>query len=100
LLQPGLGPCFVPNGHTDDPEIPRARSVIDYFCRRRALDWRPDTERARLGIFTISARTERARPAERADEPAPQPLREKSVTLTDDAARLFRELATSVAPDR
>jgi ribonucleoside-diphosphate reductase alpha chain len=100
LLQSGLGLCFVPNGHTDDPEIPPARSVIDYFCRRLAVDWLPYTERARLGIFTISRRMEQAGLAERADEPAPQPLREQSVTLRDDAARLFWELATSVAPAR
>jgi hypothetical protein len=42
LLRPGLGMSFVPSGHTDDPEIPRARSVVDYFSRRLALDWLPD----------------------------------------------------------
>jgi len=51
LIGAGLDLCFVPNGHTDDPEIPRARSVIDYISRRLALDWLPRTERAALGVL-------------------------------------------------
>jgi ribonucleoside-diphosphate reductase alpha chain len=39
LLRPGLGMSFVPSGHTDDPEIPCARSVVEYFSRRLAIDW-------------------------------------------------------------
>lgn len=39
LLRPGLGLSFAPNGFTNDPEIPRARSVVDYVARRLALDW-------------------------------------------------------------
>lgn len=39
LLRPGLGVTFAPSGHTDDPDIPRARSVVDYVARRLALDW-------------------------------------------------------------
>ena len=42
LLRPGLGTSFVPSGHTDDPEIPRAPSVVDYLSRRLAIDWLPD----------------------------------------------------------
>ena len=45
LLRPGLGVSFVPNGHTDDPEIPRARSVVDYVARRLAIDWLPRARR-------------------------------------------------------
>lgn len=41
LLRPGLGASFVPNGYTDDPEIPRVRSVVDYVARRLAIDWLP-----------------------------------------------------------
>jgi hypothetical protein len=54
LLRPALGLYFVPSGHTDDPEIPRARSVVDYFARRLAVDWLPYAERAALSVFTIS----------------------------------------------
>ena len=54
LLRPALGLYFVPSGPTDDPEIPRARSVVDYFARRLAVDWLPYPERAALSVFTIS----------------------------------------------
>jgi ribonucleoside-diphosphate reductase alpha chain len=50
LLRPGLGLRFAPGGSTDDPEIPRARSAIDYFSRRLAIDWLPDHDRAALGV--------------------------------------------------
>ena len=59
LLRPALGARFDPSGHTDDPEIPRARSVIDYIARRLALDWLPYPERAGLGVFTVSERPAR-----------------------------------------
>jgi ribonucleoside-diphosphate reductase alpha chain len=60
LLRPGLGLCFAPGGSTDDPEIPRARSAVDYFSRRLAIDWLPDADRAALGVLTISERVARA----------------------------------------
>jgi hypothetical protein len=41
LIRPGLGLWFVPNGRTDDPEIPAARSPVDYVARRLAIDWLP-----------------------------------------------------------
>ena len=41
LLRPALGLSFLPNGFTNDPEIPRVRSVVDYMARRLALDWLP-----------------------------------------------------------
>src|ERR1700761_1406434 len=34
LLEPALGLRFPPSGATDDPEVPRARSVVDYMARR------------------------------------------------------------------
>lgn len=46
LLRPALGLGFAPSGATDDPEIPQARSVIDYACRRLAIDWLPPRSRA------------------------------------------------------
>jgi ribonucleoside-diphosphate reductase alpha chain len=60
LIKPGLDMCFVPNGHTDDPEIPRVRSVVDYVARRLAIDWLPSTVRAELGVFTVTERLQRA----------------------------------------
>jgi hypothetical protein len=70
LLRPALGAHFDPSGHTDDPEIPRARSVIDYIARRLALDWLPYPERAGLGVFTAAERTERSRSAAGGPSPA------------------------------
>lgn len=60
ILRTGLDLCFVPNGHTDDPEIPRVRSVVDYIARRLAIDWLPHTERATLGVVTLTERVEQA----------------------------------------
>jgi hypothetical protein len=48
LLRPGLGLCFAPGGSTDDPEIPRVRSMVDYFSRRLAVDWLPDASAREL----------------------------------------------------
>ena len=59
LIRPGLDQFFVPNGHTDDPEIPRVRSAVDYFARRLAIDWLPYPERAELGVYTLTERVER-----------------------------------------
>jgi hypothetical protein len=60
LIGPGLDQFFVPNGHTDDPEIPRVRSAVDYLARRLAIDWLPYPERAALGVYTLSERVQRA----------------------------------------
>jgi ribonucleoside-diphosphate reductase alpha chain len=62
LLRPGLGLRFAPDGRTDDPEIPRAFSAVDYCCRRLAIDWLPYPGRAALGIITPGERARRARP--------------------------------------
>jgi ribonucleoside-diphosphate reductase alpha chain len=61
LVRQGLNLHFVPNGHTDDPQIPRVRSVIDYIARRMAIDWLPYEKRAELGIFTVDERVDQAR---------------------------------------
>ena len=56
LVHQGLDLYFVPNGHTDDPQIPRARSVVDWAARRLAIDWLPYEVRAAEGIFTVDER--------------------------------------------
>ena len=61
LITPGLDLYCVPNGRTDDPQIPRVRSVIDYVARRLAIDWLPYPDRASLGVFTIDERMAAAR---------------------------------------
>src|SRR6201985_580401 len=60
LIRPGLDEFFVPNGHTDDPEIPRVRSAVDYIARRLAIDWLPAAERAELGVYTLTERVHMA----------------------------------------
>jgi ribonucleoside-diphosphate reductase alpha chain len=60
LIRPGLDQFFVPNGHTDDPEIPRVRSAVDYIARRLAIDWLPYPERAALGAYTLTERVQHA----------------------------------------
>ena len=55
LIRCNLDLYFVPNGRTDDPDIPRARSIADYTARRLAIDWLPAEERAQLGSATGSS---------------------------------------------
>ncbi len=63
LIRPGLGQDFTPNGPTDDPEIPRVCSAVDYIARRLAIDWLPYRDRAVLGIYTLTERTDDPGPA-------------------------------------
>ena len=60
LIRPGLDQEFMPNGHTNDPEIPRVRSAVDYVARRLAIDWLPYPERAALGVYTLTERVQQA----------------------------------------
>ena len=60
LVRAGLGQFFVPNGDTDDPDIPRVRSAVDYIARRLAIDWLPYPDRAALGVYTLTERVQRA----------------------------------------
>jgi hypothetical protein len=45
---------FIPNGATDDPDLPLVRSAIDWVTRRLAIDWLPNEERAAAGILTAT----------------------------------------------
>ena len=56
LIRPGLDQYFLPHGRTDDPEIPRVWSAVDYIARRLAIDWLPYPERAALGVYTLAER--------------------------------------------
>jgi len=59
LIRPGLDQYFMPNGRTDDPEIPRVCSAVDYIARRLAIDWLPYPDRAALGVYTLAERVRR-----------------------------------------
>ena len=78
LIRPGLGQDFTPNGPTDDPEIPRVCSAVDYIARRLALDWLPYRDRAVLGVYTLT---------ERRDEPGPAASRLLSGYVVSARAR-------------
>jgi ribonucleoside-diphosphate reductase alpha chain len=69
LIRHGLDQFFVPNGHTDDPEIPRVRSAVDYIARRLAIDWLPYPDRAALGVYTLTERVQHASTWMAAQEP-------------------------------
>jgi ribonucleoside-diphosphate reductase alpha chain len=56
LIRPGLDQYFLPNGRTDDPEIPSVWSAVDYIARRLAIDWLPYPDRAALGVYTLAER--------------------------------------------
>jgi hypothetical protein len=95
LIRQGLDLYFVPNGHTDDPDIPRVRSVVDWVARRLAIDWLPYEVRAAEGIFTMAEREDAA--AEwLATEAASLPAAD-----TDEWAAFHAELANGIgSPSR
>jgi hypothetical protein len=70
LLRSGLDLRFTPDGRTDDPEIPRVRSVADYLARRLAIDWLPYPERAAIGVYTLTERVTLAGSWMRTQDPA------------------------------
>jgi ribonucleoside-diphosphate reductase alpha chain len=59
LIRPGLDLYFMPNGPTDDPEIPSVWSAVDYVARRLAIDWLAYSDRAALGVYTLTERVRR-----------------------------------------
>ncbi len=61
LVRHNLDLYFTPSGRTDDPQVPRARSIADYTAHRLAINWLPSEERAQLGIFTMDERVDQAR---------------------------------------
>jgi hypothetical protein len=98
LLRPALGLYFVPAGHTDDPEIPRVCSVVDYFARRLAIDWLPYAERKALGVFTIAELVEQTRRnSDGSLVRGTPPIRKHlmSATPSGSDSRLLWELATA-----
>lgn len=85
LVHQGIDLYFVPNGHTDDPDLPRVRSVVDWIARRLAIDWLPYEVRAAEGIFTMGERVTAAGDW-LAAEAAKIPTVQTEVASTDPAA--------------
>jgi ribonucleoside-diphosphate reductase alpha chain len=52
------GMRFEPAGMTDDPDVRIAASIMDYLFRKLAVVYLPYEERAGLGIFTTSERSQ------------------------------------------
>jgi hypothetical protein len=64
LIGPGLDQSFAPQGRTNDPEIPKVHSAVDYVARRLAIDWLQYSDRAALGVYTFTERVRRRALAE------------------------------------
>ncbi len=56
------GMRFEPAGMTDDPDIRISTSIMDYLFRKLAVLYMEPSERAELGIFTTSERTQQTLP--------------------------------------
>ncbi|MEM7338905.1 MAG: vitamin B12-dependent ribonucleotide reductase [Actinomycetota bacterium] len=56
------GMRFEPAGMTDDPDIRIASSIMDYLARKLAVLYLSHDERAGLGIFTTSERSQQTLP--------------------------------------
>ena len=90
---------FEPAGMTDDPDIRISSSIMDYLFRKLAVLYMDPSERAELGIFTTSERTQQTLPgvdeavSVQGDEMAADP---KSVDSADEV--LAKMEAQQVAP--
>lgn len=82
LIRPGLDQHFMPNGRTDDPEIPEVWSAVDYIARRLAIDWLPYRDRAALGVHTLAER-----------------ILMTSASAASTAARACRQALITATPD-
>ncbi len=56
------GMRFEPAGMTDDPDIRISTSIMDYLFRKLAVLYMEPAERAEMGIFTTSERTQQTLP--------------------------------------
>jgi ribonucleoside-diphosphate reductase alpha chain len=56
------GMRFEPAGMTDDPDIRISTSIMDYLFRKLAVLYMDPAERAELGIFTTTERTQQTLP--------------------------------------
>jgi ribonucleoside-diphosphate reductase alpha chain len=108
LIHQGLDLYFVPNGHTDDPDIPRVRSVVDWVARRLAIDWLPYDVRAAEGIFTVDERVTAAGdwlaaetakiPAVQAQVPSIDPAADPDEVMEAFRADLATGIGTPINP--
>ena len=100
LIRPGLDQEFMPNGHTNDPEIPRVRSAVDYVARRLAIDWLPYPERAALGVFTLAEHVRRLELAAALIQPVALKVNIFSATMRAPSASSSSSQASNSGPCR
>jgi ribonucleoside-diphosphate reductase alpha chain len=75
---------FEPSGHTGNPEVPFAKSIVDYIFRWLASKFLSTEEQVQAGVHVIQ-KTEGAEP-EQARNTGPEPLNDlKSMYALDDA---------------
>ena len=73
---------FEPSGHTGNPEVPYAKSIVDYIFRWLAAKFLPEAERARAGVHVIEPDAANGG----APAVAPAPLTDlRSMYVLDDA---------------
>ena len=80
------GMRFEPAGMTDDPDIRLATSIMDYLFRKLAVLYLSHEDRASLGIFTTSERSQQTLPGvdEAVNSPGDFPPDPPSVESADD----------------
>ncbi|TDD62595.1 hypothetical protein E1293_43960 [Actinomadura darangshiensis] len=110
LIRQGLDLYFVPNGHTDDPDIPRVRSVVDWVARRLAIDWLPYEVRVAEGILTVDERVTAAGdwlaaetakiPTVQTQVPSADPAADPDEVMVAFRAELASGIGTPVQPRR
>lgn len=108
LVRQGTDLYFVPNGHTDDPDLPRVRSVVDWVARRLAIDWLPFDVRAAEGILTVDERVTAAGdwlaaetakiPAVQAQVPSTDPAADPDEVMDAFRADLATGIGTPIKP--
>ncbi|GLW67693.1 hypothetical protein Arub01_59360 [Actinomadura rubrobrunea] len=87
LVRQGRDLHFVPHGATTDPQISRARSVVDWAVRRLDLDWAPNEQQAPPGTAEQLDQARTRPPREDAAVPQPSP---------DELTVFWNDLATGI----
>ncbi|GLZ09702.1 hypothetical protein Acsp03_71680 [Actinomadura sp. NBRC 104412] len=98
LVRQGLDMHFTPCGHTDDPDFPRVRSVVDWAARRLAADWLPFDIRAAEGILTLSERVNAAQDWLASHDPQIAPADGASHRIDDFRADLAGGIGVPARP--
>lgn len=91
-----VGMRFEPAGMTDDPDLRLASSLMDYLFRRLALDYLPYEQRASMGLFSVSERTQQTLPGVEEAVTANEPGTELPLHPPSSAAVVVPPSATVV----